>query len=265
MGAGQGAEAASLTSSGNLFGLKERCVAMESIACVAEELRRLKTPLKGLLPAYEAQRVDHWYTHTVDAVEDLREHVYREVARLLVRLEWLPETIGDSDKMSDKLLKGKYNKKDIGTQNNAWVDKLMTEWNQYAAKLACAEVTTIATRMLWELAAATAAEQIVWGLSRVKKCTMEGRALMSLDMQVLLSGMKKLAPPGTRLDQYMRTCDTYIKAFYTPESELLHWCMVHPEFNRIQIVSLVNQVADANGWKKAQKQDFMAQLEANGF
>jgi len=37
--------------------------------------------------------VEQFYARTVDAVEDLREHIYREAARLLVALHWLPDEV----------------------------------------------------------------------------------------------------------------------------------------------------------------------------
>lgn len=56
MGAGAGHEAASLTSSGNMFGLMQRAVAMEALSCVAEELKRLRPVFKAVLS--QAVRVD---------------------------------------------------------------------------------------------------------------------------------------------------------------------------------------------------------------
>lgn len=37
------------------------------------------------------RQVEQFYARTVDAVEDLREHIYREAAHLLVALHWLPD------------------------------------------------------------------------------------------------------------------------------------------------------------------------------
>jgi len=39
------------------------------------------------------RQVEQFYARTVDAVEDLREHIYREAARLLVALHWLPDEV----------------------------------------------------------------------------------------------------------------------------------------------------------------------------
>ncbi len=142
------------------------------------------------------------------------------------------------------------------------LSQLLGEFGQFGAKLAVAGLNDESSASVWEFAAATAAEALVAGLARVKKCTMEGRGLMSLDFQQTLGGMRKLAPKEAKLDQHMRVVDVYIKAFYTPEEELLHWAQVHPEFTPAQLVALVNQIAEAFGWKAQKKKDFMGKLEA---
>ena len=100
-GGGVGSEAWSVLSSGNLYGLKERVIALESLACIADELKRLKQGLKQSLPSNEEAKIERFFGQTIASVEDLREHVYCHVARLLLNLSWVSETIGDSDKLSD--------------------------------------------------------------------------------------------------------------------------------------------------------------------
>ena len=53
------------------------------------------------------------------------------------------------------------------------------------------------------------AEVLVEGLSRVKRCTNEGRALMSLDLQVLINGLRHLAPH--RFASNLHIVEAYIK------------------------------------------------------
>ena len=57
VGEGVGAEASSVLSSGNLYGLKERAVALESLSCIADELMGLKPGLKQALPHKEEQKI----------------------------------------------------------------------------------------------------------------------------------------------------------------------------------------------------------------
>eukprot|EP00227_Mantoniella_beaufortii_P006566 CAMPEP_0197614162 /NCGR_PEP_ID=MMETSP1326-20131121/59385_1 /TAXON_ID=1155430 /ORGANISM="Genus nov. species nov., Strain RCC2288" /LENGTH=1180 /DNA_ID=CAMNT_0043183031 /DNA_START=796 /DNA_END=4338 /DNA_ORIENTATION=- len=261
-GGGVGSEAWSVLSSGNLYGLKERVIALESLACIAEEFKRLRLGMKQALPPKEEQKLERFFGQTIASVEDLREHVYCHVSGLLLNLAWVPEAIGDSDKLSDKLKTGKYAKKEVSTDHNKWVDDLSTELTQFGAKLACAEVTAEALVMLWDFAIVETASAIVAGFARVRKCSPEGRAGMALDVQVLFQGnVRRLAPiSGSRLDNSLRIVDTYIKAFYTPEAEMLYWTQCHPEYTSRQKVALVNQIASAYGWHSKAKNDLIASI-----
>eukprot|EP00959_Pyramimonas_sp_CCMP1952_P171202 3577214-Pyramimonas_sp.AAC.2 len=71
----------------------------------------------------------------------------------------------------------------VGMQHNLWVDRLLAEFKQFGAKVACADVPPQTAAILWEYAAETTAESMVEGFSRVRKCTELGRACMSLDLQ----------------------------------------------------------------------------------
>ena len=263
-GAGIGSEAWSVLSSGNLYGLKERVIALESLACVAEEFKRLRLGLKQALPPKEEQKLERFFGQTIMSVEDLREHVYRHVAGLLLNLSWVPEAVGDSDKLSDKLKTGKYARKDVSTDHNKWVDDLSMELTQFGAKLACAEVIAEALVMLWDFAIAETASAIVAGFARVRKCSAEGRASMALDVQVLLGNVRNLAPfssgSSSKLESHFRLVETYIKAFYIAEVEMLHWIQVHPEYTPRQKVALVNQIAGAHGWSSKSKSELIAAI-----
>ena len=258
LGGGVGSEAWSVLSSGNLYGLKERVIALESLACIADELKRLKQGLKQSLSSNEEAKIERFFGQTIASVEDLREHVYCHVARLLLNLSWVSETIGDSDKLSDALKTGKYAKKEVSTDHNKWVDDLSTELTQFGAKLACAEVTPEALVMLWDYAIAETAAAIVAGFARVRKCSSEGRAIMTLDVQVLHANIRHLAPKGSKLD--FGFAETFVKAFYIPANELEYWCQTHAEYSTAQRAALVNQIAGAFGWTSAARSELLAKL-----
>ena len=257
-GGGIGSEAWSVLSSGNLYGLKERVIALESLACIAEELKRLKPGLKQTLSSSEEPKLERFYGQTIASVEDLREHVYCHVARLLLNLSWVSETIGDSDKLSDALKTGKYAKKEVSTDHNKWVNDLSLELTQFGAKLACAEVTPEALVMLWNYAISETAAAIVAGFARVRKCSSEGRAGMALDVQVLHGNIRHLAPKGCKLDFGFAL--EFVKAFYIPAAELEYWCQTHAEYSTSQRVALVNQIAGAFGWSSTAKSELLAKL-----
>lgn len=259
---GMGSSAPTMVnSSGNMYGLRERVVALESLSCLAEEFKRLKVGLKQTLPSSEDAKLERFFGQTIVSVEDLREHVYGHVARLLLDLSWIPEVIGDSEKLADALKTGKYAKSNPSTEHNKWVNDLSTELTQFGAKLAIADVTAEALVMLWNYAIAQTASMIVAGFARVKKCSSEGRALMALDVQVLYGNIRHLAPKGSKLEFGFAL--EYVKAFYIAADKLEYWCMTHAEYSHAQRVALVNQIAGAFGWSSSAKSEFLAKIGSN--
>ena len=101
------------------------------------------------------------------------------------------------------------------------------------------------------------AEVVVEGYSRVKRCTNEGRALMSLDLQLLSNGLQ--AVTATRPN--LQLVEKYVKAFYLPETEFFHWACTHPEYTRDQVLSLVNLVANAHNWKRKSRRELVERIE----
>jgi len=85
---------------------------------------------------------------------------------------------------------------------------------------------------------------LVEGYSRVKRCTNEGRALMSLDSQVFQTALQKLTE--LRPVPHANLVDNYIKAYYNPESLFLEWVVSHKDdYTSKQLLSLLN-IAGAN-------------------
>lgn len=101
----------SYTSSGNMYGLKERCAAIESLHTIADELKRVRPVLESHLGVANQKDIEQFFSRTVDAVEDLREHIYKAAAKLLLSVEWLLEEIGDSEKIGASK---KYDRKEVG-------------------------------------------------------------------------------------------------------------------------------------------------------
>eukprot|EP00959_Pyramimonas_sp_CCMP1952_P171201 3577214-Pyramimonas_sp.AAC.1 len=97
-----------------MYGLKERCAAIESLHTMADELKRVRPVMESHLGSAVQKEIEQFFSRTVDAVEDLREHIYKATARLLLSVGWLPEEIGDSDKMGATK---KYDRKEVGRRN----------------------------------------------------------------------------------------------------------------------------------------------------
>eukprot|EP00897_Mesotaenium_endlicherianum_P008196 jgi/Mesen1/7404/ME000388S06625 len=113
-------------SSSNLYGLRERCVAMESIEWLADLLQRCRPRFQALLPHAALPSMDHFFSRTVEAVPDLKEHVYKVLARLLLNLSGHVEKIGMV----------RWEPRELGTEHNAYVELLLNEFKLFAHRLA---------------------------------------------------------------------------------------------------------------------------------
>eukprot|EP00898_Chlorokybus_atmophyticus_P003339 jgi/Chlat1/4005/Chrsp26S03986 len=236
---------------GNLFGIKERCVAAESLVCLAQQLKRHRAELQATLPTQIAQTaMEQYFSRTVDAVEDLKEHMFKVVARRLVSF----------DANIERIASVKFEPKELGMEHSAYINAMLSDFSQLGAKTSSAGLSSDILQLLWDYATHAAAKVLVEGYSRVKKCNNEGRALMSLDLQVLINGLQKMRPGKTKPN--MQLVDSYIKAYYLPDTELLHWARIHPEYTQAQVIALVNLVANTNNWKRKTRVELVEKIES---
>lgn len=251
-GLNQGASGTFL-SAVNMYGLKERYVAVESLSCVSQMLKRSRPHLQTVMTQDALASLDNFYSRTVDVAADLREHVYRTVARLLLNVGGYVDRVGNV----------RWELKEIGTEHNGYVDLLLGEFKHYANKLAHADIPKEIREILLEYGVDNLAEVLLEGLSRAKRCTNEGRALMSLDLQVLINGLRHLAPH--RLAMNLHVVEAYIKAYYLPETEYLHWVRSHPEYTKGQVISLINLVAYGHKWTRKSRAEVLDKIEAGEY
>ena len=120
---------------------------------------------------------------------------------------------------------------------------------------------------LWQHAPGLIAAAVVDGFARVKKCTLEGRAAMSLDLQEISHALVKVVAGGgvntneahhenrvrdkvERITTALRLVDDYVKAFYVPLPELGQWAEQHPGYTHGQVMALAHCIAERSGMKK---------------
>lgn len=231
------------------FGLKERCAAAEAVSLVARVLHRSKAHIHSMLLQNNAAIVEDFFGNMVDSVPDLTEHIHRTTARMLLHIN------GYADKISS----AKWEVKELGLEHNGYVDLLLGEFKHYKTRLAHGGIAKEVQDLLLEYGLENVADVLVEGLSRVKKCTDEGRVLMSLDLQVLINGLQHFV--SVNVKPKLQVVETFIKAFYLPETEYVHWARTHPEYNRSQIIGLINLVAAMKNWKRKARLEIIERIE----
>ncbi|XP_024199450.1 syndetin isoform X2 [Rosa chinensis] len=234
---------------GTSFGLKERCAGADTLSLVARILHRSKAHLQTMLFQKNAAVVDDFYVNLVDAVPDLIEQIHRTTARLLLHINGYV----------DRIANAKWEVKELGLEHNGYVDLLLGEFKHYKTRLAHGGIRKEVQDRLLDYGLEIVAHTLVEGLSRVKRCTDEGRALMSLDLQVLINGLQHFVSMNVK--PHLQIVEGFIKAYYLPETEYVHWARAHPEYTKNQIVGLINLVATMKGWKRKTRLEVLEKIE----
>ncbi|CAH8363778.1 unnamed protein product [Eruca vesicaria subsp. sativa] len=236
--------------SGITFSLKERCAAVDTVSLVARILHKSKAHLQSMLMSRNGSLVEDFFGQLVGSVPDLTEHLHRTTARILLHVNGYVDRIANS----------KWEVKELGVEHNGYVDLMLGEFKHYKTRLAHGGISQEVQNLLLEYGVEIFAETLVEGLSRIKRCTDEGRALMSLDIQVLINGLQHFVP--TNVKPKLQIVDTFIKAYYLPETEYVHWARAHPEYTKGQVVGLVTLVATMKGWKRKTRLEVVDKIES---
>ncbi|KAH7838359.1 hypothetical protein Vadar_025411 [Vaccinium darrowii] len=236
----------------NSFGLKERCAGADTISLVAQLLHSSKVNLQSMLLQNNGAVVEDFYAHMVDSVPDLTQHIHRTTARSLLHINGYV----------DRIANAKWEVKELGLDHNGYVDLLLGEFKHYKTRLAHGGIQKEVQDLLLEFGLEIVAETLIEGLSRVRRCSDEGRALMSLDLQVLINGLHHFISLNVR--PKFQTVETFIKAYYLPETEYVHWARTHPEYTKNQIIGLINLVATMKGWKRKTRLEVLEKIEGAG-
>lgn len=107
-------------------------------------------------------------------------------------------------------------------------------------------------------------ERFVEAFSRVKKCTVPGRGLMTLDVGQLYSRAIKIGPvPPGALIHDKAYADGYIAAFYLDhESDVLQWILKNKQLYPLRHMRALVRNGIAAVLKKKQLADVMAAIDA---
>ena len=158
-----------------LMALRETVVGMESLRRVADMLRSHGGELSRSLGDAGQRQLSSFLEGTLDQVPAMCALIYRRVAGSILDLEPI---VGSIRNRSWAL-------KEIGTQHNAYVDQLLQLLQQLSTEMLQLAVPPRVLAAVMEGAVAFVCEQLVDGYSQTKKCSDEGRALMSLDVKTL--------------------------------------------------------------------------------
>jgi len=254
---------AALLSMNNMYGLRETVVAVGSVQLLSKELTNAKSKIQSLLPTAANRSVENYFSRTVDATEDLRECAFRNAARRMLHAVFDPEK-----GIAAQIASTSYDAEEPSDSHNAWAHGLGEHISRFSEAINYTKLPDDMVSQMWEHAIKACSEVILDGLSMVKRCTMPGRSMMSLDLSYVESNFKFMVPAHVLVN--LRIVDAYIKAFYLPWEDLPKWVEVnHAEYGRTRIMTLFNLIVDrvnsmeGRNLKKAEIRAMVSQIDAS--
>ncbi|KAI8472247.1 MAG: hypothetical protein J3K34DRAFT_519870 [Monoraphidium minutum] len=253
------------------WGLRERVVAVESLTAIADELKAARSALLaaaggggggggaaggggGALP----REVEQYLGRTVDAVADLKEAIFRGATTQLM------QGMFDADRgTAAQIAAAGYASREPASSYQPWAEALLRHLRGFGGYVAGAGLPGDIQKQMWDQAVKLACDAVLDGLARCRRCSVEGRAAMSLDWGYLEKGLRALLPPGASVGTSLRMVDGYIKAFYMPWEELPRWSQLHlAEYGKAKILALIEAMADAYGVKRSARAALLERLNA---
>ncbi|OQR85576.1 hsp70-like protein [Achlya hypogyna] len=237
----------------NRFALVERVVAIEALGFqwhVFQSLHR-----ESLAPLVDAGRRDLMATMMAtmaEAVAEARSYIYAVMAPSLISAAAIPAMIE----------KATWDPLDLSDQHNEYVVALVRMCGMFWGTLQGSAVPIPVRDEIWSYVVRAIMEALVEGYANVKKCSMEGRALMSMDLIALQNGLDLINHVSNQ-DQSLwgrSYVNNYIKAYYLQEKELLAFIAANKKnYRKAHLVSLaLNGVC---GMRRNAQKDLLQKIE----
>lgn len=245
-----------ISNSGNLYGFVERIIACNSLRELGKFLEQLGSLLGNFssTSSVDLEKSQYHFSRVSSMLPDVIRSLQGSCCCLLLPLTWLPEAVSQ----------GLYLPSEPPSRASSWTDRLARQLQLLSAQVDSVQgVSPVAALEMWSFVFPAVSRAIVAGLSQVKKCTLEGRAAMSLDLQAVSKILTKIKPSQnadvdsaicSRIDAQreaaIRSIDDYIKGFYVPLADLHVWADAHPSYTIPHVLALASCIAESSGMKK---------------
>jgi len=237
--------------------LPEYVVATESCSFVSSVLLSTLPQVLDHVPEAQRHRCEKYVGGIQNAVEQLKIFIYRSISPYLI----------DSSRIIDIIQQQDWLKKKIQNHENRYVNDIIQSceelWKTLQAGIRTDSLNLIpcsVREMIWSEVVQSLMCALVEGFSRIKKCSTEGRALMSMDLQAIQLGLDEIK--RTRPLRGRVYVDSYIKAFYYGDADLIRWIQESwQSYHRSQMISLAS-CGTAGKMRRRKIKDIASQVEA---
>lgn len=204
--------------------IKQRIIATESLIYLSKQLENLFPLIKNILPANQLKENEisnlDAYANILRETPNIRKTIYSFIARNSV----------DYNQMIDSISKVNWDLNEIFSQHNSYIDILLRQLKDLRLDLKNLDskipLNKTIINLILEETFRLCMKVLVDGYSSVRKCSNEGRALMQLDFQQLVVKIEEEFDIRPIPDKDF--VETFIKAYYLPDSSIEKWVKEHP-------------------------------------
>ncbi|EQC32290.1 hypothetical protein, variant [Saprolegnia diclina VS20] len=241
------------SSDANRFAFVERVVAIEALVFQWHVFSSLHaSSLAPFVPAARREMMATMMTTMGDAVKEGRSYVYAVMAPALIAAASIPSMVE----------KATWDTLDLSDQHNEYVVALVRRCGIFWGTLQGSAVPISVRDEIWSYVVRAIMEALVEGYASVKKCSLEGRALMSMDLIALQNGLDLINHVSNQNQTLWGRSyvNNYIKAYYFQEAELLAFIAANKKsYRKAHLVSLaINGVC---GLRRGSQKDLLQKIE----
>ena len=226
----------------NLYALAERSVACEAVVGQSRLLNAIEELARSYLPDRYHVRMNEMLQQNCTMARELCSFMYTTIA---ARLANVPD-------LFDAVSAVSWNMTYICDQHNEYIEQLIRKCGETWERLQLLANEAIpfdACDDIWAALVQTIMDTLLQALSAVHKPTLQGRALMLLDLHALQNGLDMINHVSSRtVPRGHEYVGNYIKAFYYDENELLEWI----QDNKVSCISYFYVPMELTRWHESQ-------------
>ena len=174
-------------------------------------------------------------------------------------------TLIDVSAIPERLMRSKWEVTSLSTNHNAYVDDILVQFTAIYPRLSqLANLSPHVMLRLYTELASYLFESLLDAYASIKRCTTEGRAQMSLDLNVIKAGLEKhFKDLSIRIDPLPEfdLVSEYIRAFYLPEEDFFTWVASHLHYRPKQLLNLAAISSAVSKLDKKQRQAFFQRVD----
>jgi len=212
-----------------VFGVFQRACASESLIFVRYICKEVKDYIKPFLPEAKHRDFDKFYRTVILTLEELKKVTYKGFCSKIVN----PEDI------IKEIVKVAWNRDEVPMSHNNYVVMLLDLMRSFKEKYdrlkQVNKPSSTIDKAIWSAMVSHIFDCLIEGFA-TDKCSIQGRALMQLDVVNLTNGLEKFFKPINIFH-----IDSYIKAYYTSDDDIIDWISkTKTEYTKKQLENLIH-------------------------